>query len=110
MGGMVVHFGQPLDFNLEPCGTVYDLFGAVFHKGRTARSGHYFTYVLSDDAWVRIDDDRAACPAAPSKATPMDLEVSEPSEGARVILLFYQRRAWKKKKKKKKKKVLCVDT
>eukprot|EP00927_Polykrikos_kofoidii_P028230 TRINITY_DN24688_c0_g1_i2.p1 TRINITY_DN24688_c0_g1~~TRINITY_DN24688_c0_g1_i2.p1 ORF type:complete len:625 (+),score=83.91 TRINITY_DN24688_c0_g1_i2:114-1988(+) len=89
--GMVVHFGQPLDRNLEPCETTYTLFGAVFHKGPTARSGHYFAYVLFENNWVRIDDHRVVHPLAPAKATPMALEASEPAEGARVALLFYKR-------------------
>lgn len=90
--GVVCHFGNPLDRNLEPCSTTYDLFATVFHRGPTARSGHYFAYVFHGGEWVRIDDARVGVLREESKATPMALELSEPVEGARVALLFYRRR------------------
>mmetsp|Transcript_79947 Transcript_79947/g.222749 ORF Transcript_79947/g.222749 Transcript_79947/m.222749 type:complete len:566 (-) Transcript_79947:93-1790(-) len=90
--GMVIHFGQPLDQGLDACGTQYILYGAVFHKGQTARSGHYFAYIHFRNSWVRIDDGRVQHNLSASKATPMALEASEPADGARVALLFYHRR------------------
>lgn len=56
--GVVVHFGKPLDRNLSPCPTVYTLKGVVFHRGTSARSGHYFAYIRFNDRWVRLDDDK----------------------------------------------------
>eukprot|EP00929_Paragymnodinium_shiwhaense_P079118 TRINITY_DN41133_c0_g1_i1.p1 TRINITY_DN41133_c0_g1~~TRINITY_DN41133_c0_g1_i1.p1 ORF type:complete len:574 (+),score=146.09 TRINITY_DN41133_c0_g1_i1:126-1847(+) len=91
--GMVVHFGQALDRQLEPCSQQYSLFAVVFHRGPTARSGHYFAYVCVEENWVCVDDSRVVQPVGESKATPWALEASEPPQGgARVAMLFYRRR------------------
>jgi len=89
--GLVAHFGQPLDRNLEVCSTCYHLIGAVFHRGATERSGHYFAYVLVEGEWVRLDNESVTRPSEEAEATPMALEESEPANGARVALLFYRR-------------------
>jgi len=89
--GLVAHFGQPLDRNLEVCSTCYNLIGAVFHRGATERSGHYFAYVFVEGEWVRLDNESVARPTEETEATPMALEESEPASGARVALLFYRR-------------------
>mmetsp|Transcript_121565 Transcript_121565/g.388973 ORF Transcript_121565/g.388973 Transcript_121565/m.388973 type:complete len:739 (+) Transcript_121565:141-2357(+) len=106
--GLVKHFGKPLDRTLSPCPTRYSLRAAVFHRGPTARSGHYFAYVLAESslpssfswkgagagagaAWTCLDDERVEHPRSSSRATPMALEASEPENGAKVVLLFYQR-------------------
>mmetsp|Transcript_89560 Transcript_89560/g.253846 ORF Transcript_89560/g.253846 Transcript_89560/m.253846 type:complete len:551 (-) Transcript_89560:77-1729(-) len=88
---LVAHFGSPLDYHLEVCMTRYNLISAVFHRGRTERSGHYFTYILHAGVWMRVDDDKVTQPDLEAEATPMALELSEPAGGARVALLFYQR-------------------
>lgn len=93
---MVMHFGQPLDQSLEPCSTRYDLVGAVFHRGTTARAGHYFAYVLFSGQWLRLDDDLVEAPERADEADPSALEASAPAGGARVALLFYQRQALEK--------------
>jgi len=87
---LVAHFGQPLDRNLEVCSMRYHLIGAVFHRGATERSGHYFAYVLCGGDWLRVDNDKVTQPSQ-AEGTPMALEASEPACGARVALLFYQR-------------------
>lgn len=60
--GLVCHFGHPLDRDLEPCLPQYKLYAAVFHIGSSARSGHYFAYVMFGGYWVIIDDDRVEQP------------------------------------------------
>eukprot|EP00429_Kryptoperidinium_foliaceum_P110333 CAMPEP_0176298844 /NCGR_PEP_ID=MMETSP0121_2-20121125/59471_1 /TAXON_ID=160619 /ORGANISM="Kryptoperidinium foliaceum, Strain CCMP 1326" /LENGTH=241 /DNA_ID=CAMNT_0017640125 /DNA_START=11 /DNA_END=732 /DNA_ORIENTATION=- len=89
--GVVVHFGKPLDRNLSPCPTVYTLKGVVFHRGTSARSGHYFAYIRFNDRWVRLDDDKVRYTSNPMEASPMAVEVSEGEGGAKVAMLFYQR-------------------
>jgi len=89
--GLVRHFGQPLDRNLSPCPTRYHLRAAVFHRGPTARSGHYFAYVLFKTSWVKVDDEKVERLRPGAENTPMALEANETSNGAKVVLLFYQR-------------------
>lgn len=36
--GLLLNPDTPLDWNLEPCSTEYDLFGACFHRGKFAWS------------------------------------------------------------------------
>jgi len=85
---LVADFGRPLDREMDPCNTRYCLFGAVFHRGKSARSGHYFAYVLWKGTWVCVDDNYVK---QASKTSPMQLEQQEPSTGAKAILLFYKR-------------------
>jgi len=85
---LVADFGRPLDREMDPCNTRYRLFGAVFHRGKSARSGHYFAYVLWKSTWVCVDDNYVK---QASKTSPMQLEQLEPSTGAKTILLFYKR-------------------
>jgi len=89
--GAVAHFGSALDRNLEPCSTSYRLVGAVFHRGRSSRSGHYFACVRHDDKWVSIDDATTRTMSGKGKESPMALEMSEWNGGSRAVLLFYAR-------------------
>ena len=37
--GLLLNPDTPLDWNLEPCSTEYDLFGACFHRGKLTLTG-----------------------------------------------------------------------
>mmetsp|Transcript_25910 Transcript_25910/g.59849 ORF Transcript_25910/g.59849 Transcript_25910/m.59849 type:complete len:673 (-) Transcript_25910:100-2118(-) len=87
----VAHFGRALDRNLEPCSTSYRLVGAVFHRGSSARFGHYFACVWHDGRWVCIDDKTTKTMAGRGKDSPMELETTGLSSDSRVVLLFYSR-------------------
>mmetsp|Transcript_89331 Transcript_89331/g.195887 ORF Transcript_89331/g.195887 Transcript_89331/m.195887 type:complete len:671 (-) Transcript_89331:212-2224(-) len=87
--------GNPLDRNFTQCPTKYRLQSAIFHRGPSARCGHYFAYVRwpregKKTPWAKVDDERVERPSGKA-ATPSGLEMSEPADGARVVLLFYQR-------------------
>lgn len=94
--GLVAHFGQPLDRNLEACSMRYRLASAVFHRRPSKRMAHYFAYVRAEDAdgWVRVDDSKVVRPSAANESTPMALEASEPHGGARAALLFFHREGY----------------
>lgn len=89
--GLVKHFGKPLGRDLSPCSTRYHLIGAVFHRGPTARAGHYFAYVLDRQAWAKCSDQRVEWPTTKFEATPMSLEMNSSAGGPKVALMFYRR-------------------
>jgi len=85
--GLVADLGKPVDRDWEPCRTLYRLMSVVFHRGASARSGHYFAHVLFAGSWLCVNDEAVT----ETQAAPWELEASEPATGARVALLFYQR-------------------
>jgi ubiquitin C-terminal hydrolase len=89
--GLVRCGPAPLDRDLEPCESQYTLYAAVFHQGVSAHRGHYFSYILFNSQWVCVNDNQITHPTSEARLTPMQLEASEPSEGAKVSLLFYRR-------------------
>jgi ubiquitin C-terminal hydrolase len=87
---LVTHFGRPMNYSWTPCSTKYTLFGAVFHKGHSAHSGHYLAFVEINGAWVIVNDHKVTR-ATDASRTPMAFEANQPEDGARVALLFYRR-------------------
>ena len=41
--------GKPVGYTGRQCEPTYRLFAAVFHEGRSVRSGHYIAYVRSGE-------------------------------------------------------------
>ncbi len=64
------------------CAVPYDLLAMVLHDGRTPRSGHYFTVVHIEGAWIRCND---------SSVTVLR-EDPRSSESRRTYVLAYVRR------------------
>ena len=42
--GLLLTPQTPFDWDLQPCSTEYELFGACFHRGTSARCGHYVAF------------------------------------------------------------------
>ncbi|XP_058752545.1 ubiquitin carboxyl-terminal hydrolase 20-like [Vicia villosa] len=65
------HVSFAMDLDLEPYTSpkcrehdailMYDLYAVVVHRGSTAKSGHYFSYVRSDENTWHLMDDSEVC-------------------------------------------------
>ena len=92
------------------CEPAYRLFAAVFHEGRSVRSGHYIAYVRAGSSgtpsaarsrgggasgregpWVCCDDDEIVTKDAKGKQTLSPQREETDRRGGRATLLFYER-------------------
>ena len=80
---------------MQPCSTIYELYGVCFHRGTSPRCGHYVTFARlagTDDGagkevWVELNDSKVyVCgPDGPQRYE------QAPGSG-KAVLLWYCRR------------------